>query len=51
MTDPQDKVDLENESYYLWFHEDGRAVMMNTKDTHTIFKIDSADELEEMIQN
>jgi len=51
VTDPQYKVDLENESYYLWFNEDGTAVIMNTKDTHTIFKIDSADELEEMIQN
>lgn len=51
VTDPQYKVDLENESYYLWFNKDGTAVIMNTKDTHTIFKIDSADELEEMIQN
>lgn len=51
VTDPQYKVDLENESYFLWFNKDGTAVIMNTKDTHTIFKIDSADELEEMIQN
>jgi len=51
VTDPQYKVDLENESYYLWFNKDGTAVIMNMKDTHTIFKIDSADELEEMIQN
>ncbi|WP_100404350.1 hypothetical protein [Bacillus solitudinis] len=38
MVDPQYKVELGKEIYFLWLNE-GSGTIMNTKDTHTIYTL------------
>ncbi|WNF38774.1 hypothetical protein RJD24_10270 [Bacillaceae bacterium IKA-2] len=38
MVDPNFKVDLGEETYFLWISE-GSGTVMNTKDTHTIYSL------------
>ena len=51
MSDPQYRIDIGKDSYYLWFHDDESATIMNSKDTHTIFKINDAQNLRAIINN
>lgn len=47
---PQYKLKLNDTEYFLWVNDDHRATIMNVKDTHTIYKIDSAKKMNKMIQ-
>ena len=38
IVDPQYKVELETEAYFLWVSEN-HGTIMNVKDTHTIYTI------------
>lgn len=46
ITDPQYRMDTDQDRYYLWFNENGSATIMNDKDKNTIFKIADAKDLE-----
>lgn len=48
---PQYKIKLNDTEYFLWINEDNTATIMNVKDTHTIYKIDSVKKLKEVISN
>ena len=51
MADPEYKVSIGREKYNLWFSEDGAtATIMNRKDTHTIYRIYSAEDIRAIIQ-
>lgn len=52
MAVPQYKIRLgaDGELFYLWFNEDSSATLMKSTDTHTIYKIHSAEKIEEIIQ-
>ena len=49
---PQYKVQLgaESELFFLWFNEDHSATLMKSPDTYTIFKIRSAEKIEEIVK-
>lgn len=51
MATPQYKVRLgaDGELFYLWFNEDYSATLMKSTDTHTIYKIHSAEKIEKMV--
>ena len=51
MDDPQYKVELGEETYFLWIHEESGTIM-NTKDTHTIYSLSdpSVKKVSELIQ-
>ena len=51
MDDPQYKVELGEETYFLWIHEESGTIM-NTKDTHTIYSLSdkSVKQVSEIIQ-
>ena len=48
---PQYKIKLKDTEYFLWMNSDDTATIMNIKDTNTIYKIDSAKKLREVIEN
>lgn len=50
ITDPQYRMDTDQDRYYLWFNENGSATIMNDKDKNTIFKIADAKNLEDVIK-
>jgi len=50
ITDPQYRMDTDQDRYYLWFNENGSAIIMNDKDKNTIFKIADAKNLEDVIK-
>ncbi|MGR6898493.1 hypothetical protein [Rummeliibacillus sp. BSL5] len=50
ITDPQYRLDTDQDSYYLWFNENGSVIIMNDKDKNTIFKIADAKDLENVIK-
>lgn len=52
ISSPQYKVRLgeDGELFFLWFNGDQSATLMESKDTHTIYKINSAEKIEEMLQ-
>lgn len=50
ITDPQYRMDTDQDRYYLWFNENGSATIMNDKDKNTIFKISDAKNLEDVIK-
>ncbi|MFJ7736217.1 hypothetical protein ACIQ2D_07700 [Lysinibacillus sp. NPDC097287] len=44
MDDPEFKVKIERERYYLWFSDDGRsATIMNVDDTNTVYSMSSTE--------
>lgn len=49
---PQYKVRLgeDGELFFLWFNKDHSATLMESKVTHTIYKIHSAEKIEKMVQ-
>lgn len=49
---PQYTVQLgeDGELFFLWFNDDNSATLMESKDTHTIYKISSAEKIEKMLQ-
>lgn len=50
ITDPQYRMDTDQDRYYLWFNVNGSATIMNDKDKNTIFKIADAKNLEDVIK-
>ncbi|MFJ7951317.1 hypothetical protein ACIQZG_07295 [Lysinibacillus sp. NPDC096418] len=52
MATPQYKVRLgeDGELFFLWFNEDHSATLMKSEVTHTIYKIQSAEKIEKMLQ-
>lgn len=50
MADPQYKIKIGKEKFYLWFNEDGAsATIMNLKDTHTVFSMSSTEGIYQII--
>ncbi|KOS68981.1 hypothetical protein AEA09_10775 [Lysinibacillus contaminans] len=49
IVDPQYRIQLENDLYFLWFNEDDTAAIMNANETHTIYTISSAEKIKEII--
>ena len=51
MVNPQHRIQLKEKQYHLWFNEDATATLMDTEDTHTLYKISDATKLKEIIHD
>lgn len=50
MADPEFKVIIGKESFYLWFSQDGAsATIMNLNDTHTVYSMSSTEKIYQII--